>query len=676
MKKIVFLFSFIAMILLIAPIETMANDSLIYDDNTSRNLRIVLSVPTTWDIVSKTNNVHIIEFERPTTFTRILLNNGSMPVRAYYFDENKNYIGYNQSNNGITTNRSNVSYIAITNGYGNGGLQNVNSIKVYGKAYRLHEYNLNNINHANTNMINDFINDFKNILPVLIDDNLILYGTNNTFNAYEEGNNYIITGANYMLNEKGEKIEILGNVELELSNYEYITTDVGRPNSQNIIYNYTAPEPLPIIENVSGVAYYNKVYLEWDNPIHEDFKLVRVYEDQKLIKEVDMERASTYINDLEPSTLYTFVLTAFYDPPGEESDGVIFNLETLPVPEIDLNNVEILNYHSAKLSFEIPKLNEFKKVKVYHKGTFFTETKYPIILLDGLKENQEHEFTLKVITTDGFESDGITIKIETPEAPKIEEIQDLNATSTHDRVDLSWKNPTFNPNFELVRIYRQDLTDEEKEGLASLFFGSKVSAAYGEYNPIFETNGTKFNDLTVTPESKYEYLLKTENKEGVESEGVTIQVTTDEEPTPQMVGVIGSENEDGDFTITWTSPTEGEVKIIVGGNEYATVPASDKSFTVPAKDVVKNVFGKPDVQVIPISKYGTPGKPIKPTEKIIGSASLPFSLKDVVSGAMELIKIVGPFIVLAFVLLLAPRIVDFVKRIFNSNNAKGWGRRL
>ena len=44
------------------------------------------------------------------------------------------------------------------------------------------------------------------------------------------------------------------------------------------------------------------------------------------------------------------------------------------------------------------------------------------------------------------------------------------------------------------------------------------------------------------PESTYEYMLKTENKDGVESNGSFITVTTAAEPAPEMGGVVGNEN--------------------------------------------------------------------------------------------------------------------------------------
>ncbi|MDG5787783.1 hypothetical protein QA612_09750 [Evansella sp. AB-P1] len=416
-------------------------------------------------------------------------------------------------------------------------------------------------------------------------------------------------------------------------------------------------------------TFYNRIYLEWENPDDEDFKKILVYKNDSLIEEVEAPLNYRYINNLEPNTEYTFILKTFYDPPGEESRGVTFTVTTKKIEKPTIKETDIFNYHSARINFTRPTFNGSEKVQLFQDGEMIAETTGSHFYLEGLEPEEVYSFELKTVTTEGFISEGEQVIFETLEAPLLEEITDLTAESTYNRVDLSWNNPSFNPHFNFVRIYRQDIQSTEDDNIiTSLLFGSRVSANEEEYTPIFETNGTQFNDLTVAPESDYEYKLTTTNTEGEESEGVYIFTSTDTEPEPTMGGVNDSVDENGNYVYSWSTPTSGEVQVIVGGEEYATVDASLGSITIPESEMKYTALGDPAVTLVPISQYGTVGENHNPS-KVLG-AGLPFSVAAVVTGSMEIIGLVTGFIVLALALIFAPRIIAFIKKSIRSQNTR------
>lgn len=294
---------------------------------------------------------------------------------------------------------------------------------------------------------------------------------------------------------------------------------------------------------------------------------------------------------------------------------------------------------SIELSYTIP--NGISHVNIYQNDELIaenvTENRY---LIEGLTNGVEYLYKVTTVNEEGYESNGVIIAA-TPKEPT-KEIMDLNVEPKHNRVNLSWQNPNYD-GFHHVKIYRKDNVSKQNP---FMLFGSIVYAD-DDFKPIFETNGTYFNDLTVEPDTTYEYKLTTNTEDGIESEGVTIKVTTPPEPPPKMGGVEQEEDENGDYVFKWTSPTEGTVKILVGGEEYATVPASDGRITIPKDDMKYTPLGNPDVRLVPISESGKEGSPTYPgTVGGGGSIKIPFTPKDVLTSAVQLFGVVGPFLFL------------------------------
>jgi hypothetical protein len=270
--------------------------------------------------------------------------------------------------------------------------------------------------------------------------------------------------------------------------------------------------------------------------------------------------------------------------------------------------------------------------------------------ITDLINDKTYTFTIYVEDEDGNRSSGESVTVK-PFAP-VTNVKDLKAEADYDRVDLSWKLPE-SSKFKHVNIYREKVVEEP--GLfESLFLGTIVSAAE-EDTKIFETNGTYFNDFTVEPETTYEYTLTSEGTDGAETDGVSVEATTLEEPTPEMGGVEPGTTPEGDFLYTWKIPTEGQVKVFIAGEEYATVNAADGQIIIPKEDMKLTVMGEPDVYLQPIGKYGAIG-----AEKDLSSGfegiELPFGPVELLKSGTSLLMVLGSIVLLSLSLLLLPRL--------------------
>lgn len=476
----------------------------------------------------------------------------------------------------------------------------------------------------------------------------------------DEGLKIIYSDGNKVIEHNTETGEEKELYETNISSLQVINTPFGyetyaHDTTTNKIFTYS--ENTKKYEEISQLSFnktHNSIFLNWINPEHEEFVFVKIYKDGQFYKQLEANYQFYLFEELTPDTEYTFLITSNYDD-GFETPGIQAIIKTNKLPEItDLENEIQFNFISS--TFKLPEINDFEHIEIYLDDFLIDEIHEDFYEFKGLEENTKYQLKFVVVDNRGNKSEGITVEITTPEAPKKPEIEKPKATAKYNRVDLSWKNPD-NPNFEFVRIYRKKVS-EETSFINQLLFG-KVVQANEIYQPLFETNGTYFNDLTVQPETTYEYKLTTENKEGEESAGVIIQATTTEEPEPQMAGIIETTNENGDYVYSWTSPTEGEVKIFVGGKEFATVPASDGQITIQAADMKYSVLNNPDVQLQPISPSGKPGTK---TKAGLSGVSLPFGAGDLLSSSMGLFGVLGSFILLVLAVRFAPKLFALIKK--------------
>lgn len=344
----------------------------------------------------------------------------------------------------------------------------------------------------------------------------------------------------------------------------------------------------------------------------------------------------------------------------------VWGQPTTPIIYDEITGItEKTTYNSVELSFDSLYGNKaYAGAKIYRDDVLIkqlerTETTY---LDQTVSPSTSYDYKITALYSDGTETTGISKNITTPAPPEPEEVKEVNVKTSYNRVDLSWNLPA-QEEFKHVNIYRVETT-EEPGILENLFMGTIVSAA-AEEDKIFETNGTYFNDLTVKPEKTYEYTLTTQDTFGQESEGVTVEATTTAEPAPKMEGETYEIDQNGDYLFTWDKPTEGTVKIIVGGKEYATTEAINGQFIIPKDDMKITVLGDPDVSLQPISKYGTTGetKSISEENSIL---KLPFSVNDLVGSSFGLLTIVSSFLLLGLSFILFPKLRGLIVNVFRN----------
>jgi len=234
--------------------------------------------------------------------------------------------------------------------------------------------------------------------------------------------------------------------------------------------------------------------------------------------------------------------------------------------------------------------------------------------------------------------------------PELEEIKEVNAEASHDRIDLSWSLPE-TEYFEHVNIYRKSVRDVQTFSLLST----------DEYDPLFETNGTYFNDFTVEEQTTYDYKLTTEFQ-GLESEGVTVQATTLVAPPPELGGQEFEEQENGDYLVTWQQPETGQVRILVDGQEYVVVPATDKQYTIPASDMKYSALGDPLVGLQTIGDNGEESE----VEQQESNVNLPFGINELLTTSAGLLRVIGSLILLGLSFILVPKFIKVIKQPLNN----------
>jgi hypothetical protein len=394
----------------------------------------------------------------------------------------------------------------------------------------------------------------------------------------------------------------------------------------------------------------------------------KIYVDGILKHTASPSSSSYSLTGLTPDTSYTVKVVASYSD-GTETTGVTKVFNTL-VPEDETAPVNVTNlvatptFDSISLSWTNPPDQDFAKVKVYEDGIYkksVTAAEGSSAFFDNLEPDTVYSFKVTSIDNIGNESSGSVIEVKTLPLPEIKKIKNLDATSKFDRVKLSWELPE-SEYFHHVNIYRKVV--EEKSFFESLFSLGTITVSAAdteeEYKPMFETNGTYWTDLTVDPETNYEYKLTSENVDGRESEeGVIVQVSTPEEPKPVIKDAQFQQATNGDYVIGWSEPTTGNVKIKVGGNDYKTVPANLKTYTIPKSDLAYTTIGDPDVTIQPVTERGTEGDAVSSPKM-----NLPFSAKDLVESGNGLLWLVGPFILLALAFLLVPKFRNLILAAF------------
>ncbi|MBE2941952.1 fibronectin type III domain-containing protein [Anoxybacillus flavithermus] len=405
----------------------------------------------------------------------------------------------------------------------------------------------------------------------------------------------------------------------------------------------------------------NSIYMEWKNPTDNNFDGIKIYLNGVLKETLDKTWTSYSLNNLIPNTTYTIKITTFNT--SGESSGVTTTVKTLPLPNV--TNLELFpSTYSILAQWINPTDSGFIGNDLYLDGNFITSLDKDATSYKFNNLNPNTSYTVKVVSkfSGGYSSTGQTATAKT--TIPLEDVTDLSADAKYDRVKLSWTRPN-SEFFSHAKIYRKKV--EQKSFWDQIFGTTSVSAETTSdgYTPMFETNGTYWTDLTVTPETTYSYKVTSVNIAGDESQGVTVETTTPSEPVPVLSGVATTQNENGDYVVTWTSPTKGTVKLLIEGREYAQVDAATKQIVVRKKDMKTDFFGAYAATLIPIGEYGTKGQAVN-VPSLGGKIDFPLSFQDFMETTISILAWVAPFILLSLIFIFWRPIFNFIKKVISN----------
>lgn len=453
-----------------------------------------------------------------------------------------------------------------------------------------------------------------------------------------------------------KKVDVLNVKKIVLRSGAYWVSDI-REFDINLSEVY-----LPVFK-ISSAATEKSIKINWELPNHK--KLVDVKVNGKSVGKVKEYTAQK----LESNKEYEYNITAVYSD-GTEINTV-YKTRTLvdKTPPGEIKNLKIKqNGEDVELSYELPTDDDFEYVVIKRNGwTIANGYKDATYLDKDLNYNQE--YTYEIITYDKNRngSKPVTGKITLV----TQEVTNLKANAKYDEVELTWNLPNAD-GFKKAVIYRKN---NDVSMFARMFKSNETA--------LFETNGTQFKDLTVDADTSYTYRVASVYEE--ETKGTTVSVKT-----PKVIASGGGTNKDdnGDYVITWTKPTDGKIKVMVGGKEYAIVPASDKKIIIPKDKMKFDIIGNPDVLLIPIDDGGSEGIPSKPGAgegtgngggigDIVGGSGLAEMLSpgNILKGGMGLVLLVAAILLLRMAFILVPKLIRIIRNALSRNNENTYERR-
>lgn len=372
----------------------------------------------------------------------------------------------------------------------------------------------------------------------------------------------------------------------------------------------------------------------------------------------------------------TYQLTAqIYFTNGHISNLLSVKFQTPEIVTEGIMTVSDIGWDKAKLVINrnaISSQSTFEKINIYKGAEKIDEigsgTGNATYQLTGLEPETAYSYSAEIVFDSSNTSRRIPVTFTTLVAKK--EVSELKAQATSESVNLTWKMPEYEE-LNFARIYRKSSTS----GMMRMF--SLFSSSDDGYTPLFETNGTSFKDLTVSPDTSYTYKVTTVSTDNAETNGVTVNTKTGKS---EVIGGGLEVGENGDYVVKWTSPTKGKLKVIVGGKQYVVVPASDGQVTIPRKDMILDPLGRPDVTLIPIAENGSEGVPSMPGGSVGGGGlgSLPGGIEigeilngeNLLQSGVALLAIVGAFLLLGLAFRVVPKLIYTIKNAFQqpSNN--------
>lgn len=479
---------------------------------------------------------------------------------------------------------------------------------------------------------------------------------------------------------KGGTVVVNKTITFDSINYNVNGNNWNNPRQAKIILGDPPPKTQYSIFDVK----HDSVTVKIDGDLIAPKYLV--YLDDKVV--TTLINQDTYkISNLKANTDYKINVVAVIDDiKGLDNIKSVTTKDPPPPPKLQQEHVRAQNItdKSAELYVAalIPNYDHIyiydKDDKLIHQQPITGMVAYRHQLKD-LQQDRSYKYFVQV-KHGSVLSDKLQIAFKTPRTET--EVGNLQGRNEGESVVLSWINPDYD-DFKWVKIYRKK--EDEPAPKAKFFgFGMMTASAAAGYNPMFKFDGQNWQDLTVEAATTYEYKVTTlDVNESNETDGKTVKVKT----LPPKIGgseLTGGEdkkNPDGtpeldgdgnpikeDFIIKWSTPTKGKVKVMVGGQEYTTVPASQQQVTIPYSDMQYDGLGNPQVQLIPIADNGTTGQTAQPPPpsggtigNVVGSgASAAVNANNLLQISLGLLAKVALFILLGMAFMLVPKLIRII----------------
>lgn len=411
------------------------------------------------------------------------------------------------------------------------------------------------------------------------------------------------------------------------------------------------------VENVTTTS----ANLSWTNADNNDFTATEIYVNGKKEATVSKMLNGYKLENLKVDSNYNVEVFAVYD--NSRSSAITGNFKTLSPPDLQQSDISVSNITNVGALLRVATsgmATQPTKVIFYDQDERKIDEKNVVRGLDtthtltNLDENTTYTFKAQLLYGD-YLSSIRSITFDTTRANR--DVKNLTATSKSNEVSLEWVMPKYD-SLDFARIYRKEV---EESAFARVFNRAN------DYSPLFETNGTTFKDLTVKSDKPYTYKVTTVDVNGAESGGKSVNIRT------QKVRVDGggtTVDENGDYLITWDSPITGKIKVLVGGKEYAIVPAADRKIIIPKDQMKFDLIGMPDVQLIPISDDGNEGIPSRPgggggnggIGGIVGGGDAGdiLNAENLLQAGVALLGVVGAFVLLGLAFRVVPKLIKTI----------------
>jgi hypothetical protein len=441
----------------------------------------------------------------------------------------------------------------------------------------------------------------------------------------------------------------------ETTDYQYKITaiyDDGYETTGVSLISTTTAEPHDEVSDFSATTSFNSASLSWTIPSNQFLIGFNIYRDNTLIKMLDANTNTYEDTGLQEGTNYNYKIVSVYND-SFATTGVSKTVTTLTKPHDEITNLNAdMTYNSAKISWVIPDNQFLVGFNLYRDNQLVKSLDKTVNSYEdtGLTELTSYNYKVVSLYDDNFVTQGVSNTFATPEDTTIKQVTSAQAEAvSYKQINLSWSLPNQHI-FHHVNIYRA--VEPKKQGILQSILGT---VAFADTTPteIFETNGTYFNDLTVQPDTNYQYTLTSESTTGTVSDPVVVSAQTPVEPTPvYSANGTYSVSQDGSYVFKWNQPTTGTVKIQIAGQDYQTVDAYQQQITIPKTAVKTTIWGDPNVTAIPVGQFGTTGKTVALGGDSFQSAlSMPIQSNDLLTTIMGFVGLVVPILLLVLALL-------------------------